>query len=182
VNRLFRWFSWLSLLFCLTIAALWVRSYWIQDSIAWTTTFDVHYPDGLGSRETLMNHSVFARRGKLFFWRSWDMLNKSVSGYDSNPASADELPYDRPWWCMGFGRFELVGSPYPNNPARFVLYRIPLYAVFIGGVIPPIVWMMRRRRIIGIDGAVPCQSCGYDLRASPLRCPECGAVVPAKAG
>lgn len=45
----------------------------------------------------------------------------------------------------------------------------------------PALWLVRyrRRRRRRIAGA--CPSCGYDLRASPGRCPECGVITPSLA-
>ena len=44
---------------------------------------------------------------------------------------------------------------------------------------PVALWVWRSRRSRHRGRAGHCPSCGYDLRATPERCPECGAV-PAK--
>jgi hypothetical protein len=46
------------------------------------------------------------------------------------------------------------------------------------GIAPAIALLRRRRSMREISGL--CTKCGYDLRATPNRCPECGTMSPKK--
>jgi hypothetical protein len=52
---------------------------------------------------------------------------------------------------------------------------LPLGAILLATAVLPLAWFRRtsKRPTAGF-----CTNCGYDLCATPERCPECGVVVP----
>jgi hypothetical protein len=52
---------------------------------------------------------------------------------------------------------------------------IPLWFLSVVFALPPLVWERSRRFRLRTTSNL-CRVCGYDLRATPDRCPECGMV------
>jgi len=81
---------------------------------------------------------------------------------------------------------KIAGSQWSIAPVGFsrhlgsavvwIAYVSDWLIVTVTAVLPSI-WLIARRR--RQRGAGLCTTCGYDLRATPDRCPECG-TVPAK--
>ena len=90
-----------------------------------------------------------------------------------------------------YDRAEALGFPrtmaWPPETAIAVarqLY-VPFGRLILIAALPPIVWISARLRNTGMFSRRRhrmknqlCVSCGYDVRATPARCPECGTPVP----
>jgi hypothetical protein len=178
--RLFTLCSALSLLLCAAMCVLWARSYGLADQLLWQR-----------SDRALWVHSA---RGRM-------VLGRWVAGRSDVPLRGDQrgLKYtrdgagfagnyllflngepgdiDTSWERSGFAWYEkreMSGQIY----AQWVA---PFWFIALAAAALPLSWTAtrwrsrfrdRRRQNIGL-----CPACGYDLRASPERCPECGRLT-----
>jgi hypothetical protein len=77
---------------------------------------------------------------------------------------------------VSFGSFHFCCGSMPGTTMSTVYHGgvVPLWSILLPSAVPPILWLARRKRAPAPMSA--CTACGYDLRATPDRCPECGAV------
>jgi hypothetical protein len=94
------------------------------------------------------------------------------------PVSDTWIIIDRHESFAGF-QYVHFSPQFGPHPKSIWLALVPYWFVLGSLAALPLAWIAsfarRRRRI----AANLCAECGYDLRASPSRCPECG-TVPAK--
>jgi hypothetical protein len=172
-RRVFTVLSMLSLVLCIATCAEWVRSYWMHD------VFERRRPLGVGDREAVKSISemqVMARVWDIEFARGRVCLTAEYVAFWGNlgpvwersyiPAGGD--PYfdgkSLRWFGYGAGK----GAQYEAL--------IPLWVPIGLFALAPGIWLRSAvRRFRNRNGF--CRECGYDLRATPNRCPECGKVV-----
>ena len=169
-----------SLLLAAALAALWVRSYWRADSLmAWNTRGRLAaesrvgylaversgiYGDAPGVHwlSDRVNPAALERRGMRAF-----VVHSFMGFYysrDVRPGANVQL----------FPELVDRGLRPPAGALRRDWWTAPFWAVCPFVAAPGLLifrsrYRHRRRRIRGL-----CRSCGYDLRASRERCPECG--------
>jgi hypothetical protein len=184
----------LSLLLCVAVCVMWVWSYWNILSIRRT---EVTTPDR--SRKDWNSRKIAVGWGQLSFERivthadpGENMLGRTKpTGTDGWTLRRVVIrpDWEKPkvgigtfWNRLGFGRLEGNGiisvngvSP-PGYSQVMTRHEIPLWVVvLVTAMIPARAimgrWLAMHRRRHG-----QCLICGYDLRASVERCPECGAA------
>jgi hypothetical protein len=160
----------LSLLLCVAVAVMWVRSYWVSDELIWTTAH-VDVSTGRAWNENM--EYVQSSRG----W--WAHGNHST-----DPDAWDRYEHSNRPEGVRLREFEWRRTPAPLAiQFRATRYGgetpVPYWATVLALAVLPTCrvtlprvrrWLERRRR----DCVGRCGYCGYDLRATPDRCPECG--------
>jgi hypothetical protein len=170
-RRLFTLLSALSLLLCLGTWALWLWASYTHaaEEITW------------GSGRHVIVH-VTTEMGRLTVWveRSDEPAEdfpKSLKGFHWSETESILNPDNFGVWETSDSRFHRGGFGYATSEdghIRFVM--IPLAAMVLATALIPAVFAVRRWRRGRNCAAGRCLACGYDLRATPDRCPECGVV------
>ena len=163
-RRLFTIASAVSLLLCVASAGFWARSYFVADDVSWWSWWH-----GVG---------VMSIRGRLICWQATALPPGGVSvaagmRWSNSVKPSAGLP--QPGGSLFWPREE-IGFGVLRDP-RFVareLY-LPQGMLALALAILPICWARLRRRTWAPEGF--CAACGYDLRASTGRCPECGTPI-----
>jgi hypothetical protein len=149
-RRLLNFLTLLSLLLCVAVVALWVRSYWAWDSWEIATPFDTDL-----TAQTTRPGSV-----DLFRHHHAHFRHISASTWGAEGTNTFDVP-----GVLGFATGRLGAWRFIKVPFWF-----PTACTLVLPLSRLVRTLTRRRRY----ASGRCASCGYDLRATPDRCPECG--------
>jgi hypothetical protein len=191
-GRLFTVAAAISLLLCIATVALWVRSYWRQDHVI----REVHYHpawfhDDPKAVERDLTQELQSSDGILDF--EWQRYLPQIIADEQNPvmhwdfystrdeerSTDDFLRSQGMLHGVYVGRFGVAwGDGFYGWQVELA---VPHWLVALLALVSPATWLLRyrRRRARRMQGR--CLRCGFDLRASPDRCPECGTPIPLKA-
>jgi hypothetical protein len=97
--------------------------------------------------------------------------------FETLPAERWSSPgaYFHPGYWIQKLKFGPLSSGYVKNICNI---SVPFWIAAILCAVAPATWLRRRLRAQVRDDTPRCPGCGYDLRATPERCPECGAHAP----
>ena len=136
-----------------------MRSYYVNDY--------VHLLMGRGS--------ITTGRGEVFVY-AFEERAPVYSGTGAPPVQDHQFVRHttrRPVLSLSFSGPHFYGFALTVTPENNKLIAFPHWSfAAITAILPGVrilSWLMRRRLSIGL-----CEHCGYDLRATPARCPECG--------
>jgi hypothetical protein len=176
-RRLFNFLTALSLLLCVSAVVLWVRSYSYFEQVRygrapfairlesqsgickadWTTQWPgLSY--GLATQDKAVR-PVDRERGSGYFLAECS-------------ARVGSFGYGRTTQAVGFPR-------QAATPTTFTIVTAPHWGLVLTAAVLPALWVVHRHRSRNRPHAGLCRACGYDLRATPGRCPECGTVTAA---
>ena len=156
----------LSLLLSLAAVFLWIRSYYLSDGFTHTHLIA---SDGVPLRRLVDVDAYLGRLGIGVGYISVSLFDTIGEGIPNYP------PPHIVWSHFGFRHHRLAYHAM-NQILEMWYLDIPFWFLTLAFALLPARWLMKRFRT-GPRSCNLCPTCGYDLRATPERCPECGTAA-----
>jgi hypothetical protein len=153
-----------SLLLCVATGALWVRSHFVYDVVR----FDPWTSYSVTGRVLCISMSRDFFRAPS----QWMRESASSEGGKNLRTGLATNAFDHWWVRMGF----VLDTYDVTSTIGFPHWFLALLFAILPSMRGAAAIRSRRTRQRGL-----CPACGYDLRATPDRCPECGAAPAAAA-
>ena len=169
-RKLFTLCSAVSLLLCLAICVLWGDSYSFQRVAVWNGVTDFDFLSNHGRIRVVRRDWFIQVNGRAVrqVYNRDGQFSGETRRYDGEDAVGDGAG-----WPLGFGSGR---GPFGDGIERRRQVTVPHWSLAVAlAVAPAIAVYCRVRRGRRTPGL--CSACGYDLRATPRRCPECGVAA-----
>lgn len=110
---------------------------------------------------------------------SWRGATFSIAPYVAQPQFVDQPSVTR-WHALGFRVAQWVSTAGDGTLVEFAAVTVPYWALAAALSLLPLwaMWRSATTRRLRLSGR--CEYCGYDLRATPGTCPECGKQAAAR--
>jgi hypothetical protein len=163
-RRLFNLASVLSLTLSVAMIPLWIESHRWKRGVAFATS--------------ARSFTLIQRYGRICLMTSETDKPQPLHVFRKRQSNFGNNSVDRPAFrFVGFG-FERSGYIVASGATRHaLLFTVPFWFVMLVIGLVPMCWGLRAWRNAHRRRPGMCAKCGYDLRASPERCPECGTVA-----
>jgi hypothetical protein len=182
-RRLFNMVASISLLMCLTTTSLAVRSFLgplLFSWMAWDAPKHLYSAGALFSEQgglsvSLRSNVITTPNPFLDSLYSPNGPNHGKTHWFGTKGQLPRYGFWRGLWKYSLFRYSSILKG--EGPRSQLELTVPYGPLVVLSAFMPLFWLLRFRRTYPPGF---CRRCGYDLRATPDRCPECGAV-PIKA-
>lgn len=174
-HRIPRFLSLLSLSLCVGVLALWVRSYSVADGVDWDRDAGRaagHQKAGFSSTRGELLLSYLRCSGRFHYVSESLFPVPAIEFWHRHLLADEDFGQVGYWHKAGFA-YEITVVREPGSSYTAIILGVPHWFAALVLLVPfgALRMIGRRRHRRAVAGL--CPACGYDLRATPRRCPEC---------